>query len=350
MKLRIAAGLWLLLMAGWAQADNIELNPNYPERYTVVRGDTLWDIAGKFLSKPWQWPEIWQQNRQIKDPHWIYPGDELVLTFVDGRPRLQVANRGEVVSRPDEARLSPSIRVQPLPPAIPAIPMNVIQPFLTQPKVVDVGVMEQAPYVVAMADEHIVVGAGDKVYVRGLANNPVKNYMLFRGGKPYVDQDTGEILGYEALYIGDTEVEKVGDPTSSLRITKSDRDVNVGDRILPIELNKVQTRFEPHPPSRLVKGHIISVVEGVSQIGQWDVVVLDRGNADGLESGHVLEIRQAGHTTRDMVTPWATGETIELPAEKEGLLMIFRSFERVSFGLVLNAIRPIHLHDAVTNP
>jgi len=353
MKLRIAGGLWLLLMAGGVQADDIELNPNHPERYTVVRGDTLWGIAGKFLAKPWQWPDIWHDNRQIADPHWIYPGDELVLTMVDGKPYLQVGSRaagtGLAQSRPDEARLSPSIRVSPVDTAIPAIPMSNIQQFLTEPKVVDADTLGQAPYVVSMADEHVVGGAGDRAYVRGLADSPVKGYMVFRAGKPYTDAESGEILGYEALYVADANVEAVDELATTLRITKSDRDLNIGDRILPIEIGKVQTRFQPHPPDRPVHGHIISVVDGVSQIGQWNIVVIDRGTADGLETGHVLEIRQAGRIERDIISGWANAE-IALPPEKEGLLMVFRPFERVSFGLVLSAIRAIHLNDAVTNP
>ncbi len=353
MKLRIAGGLWLLLMAGVIQADEIELNPSHPERYTVASGDTLWDIAGKFLAKPWQWPEIWRDNRQVADPHWIYPGDELVLTVVNGRPRLQVDRRagglGTTESRPEEARLSPSVRVQPLDRAIPSIPLSSIQPFLAEPKVVGADAIEQAPYIVAMADEHITVGNGDKVYVRGLNNSPGTGYMVFRGGNPYTDAETGEILGYEAIYIANADLETMGHPAATLHITKSVREVIIGDRILPIETSKVQMRFQPHAPSRPVLGHIISVVDGLSQIGQWNVVIIDRGSADGLETGSVLEILQDGLMERDVISPWID-EPIPLPPEKEGLLMVFRTYDRTSFALVMKAVRAIHLNDAVTNP
>jgi hypothetical protein len=351
--------LWLLLAAGLAPADEIELNPGHPERYTVAPGDTLWDIAGRFLAKPWQWPEIWHDNPRIADPHWIYPGDELVLAVVDGKPYLQVGRRaaepgyaepGPAGQRPDEVRLSPIVRVAPLGQAIPSIPMSSIQPFLTEPKVVDAGTLEQAPYVVAMADEHVVGGAGDRIYVRGLADRNALGlgYMLFRPGKPYTDTESGESLGYEALYVANADVKAVGDP-STLTISKSARDVNLGDRVQPIEAGKLQMRFQPRPPGRPVQGHIISVVDGVSQIGQWSVVVIDRGAADGLEVGHVLKVLQDGRIERDIVSPFAN-EEIALPAEQEGQLMVFRAYDRVSFALVMNATRAIHLHDAVTNP
>ncbi len=347
MKLRFLRGLCLMLMAGFAQADEIELNPTHPERYTVVRGDTLWDIAGRFLAKPWQWPEIWHDNPQIANPHWIYPGDVLVLSFVDGKPYLQVAQRTAVV-RPEELKLSPQIRVEPLGRAIPTIPLNDIQAFLIQPKVAEEGEMQNAPYIVALAEEHIGGGAGDRVYVRGLPASPPIGYMVFRPGKVYQDAETGDVLGYEALYVAEAEFQSPGDP-STLRITKSDREVLIGDRILPIEVEKLQMRYHPHPPAHPVWGHIIAVVDGVSQIGQWNVVIIDRGAADGIEPGHVLDIRQSGAIARDVIGP-VKGEVIELPNEKEGLLMVFRTYQRVSFGLVMSATRAIHLYDAVQNP
>ena len=353
MKLRIAGGLWLLLMAGLAQADEIELAPGHPERYTVARGDTLWDIAGKFLARPWQWPEIWRDNRQIADPHWIYPGDELALTVEGGRPRLQVASRqpaaeAEVEAAGGDLRLSPVVRASPLDRGIPSLPLSAIQQFLVEPKVAEADTLEQAPYIVAMADEHVVVGRGDKVYVRGLVDRQTPGFMVFRAGQPYADADTGEVLGYEALYVASAEAQAFTDP-ATLRITKSFREAIIGDRILPIETEKVQMRYPPHPPARPVFGHIISVVDGVSQIGQWNVVVIDRGAADGIETGTVLEVRQSGARQRDIISP-AADEWIELPAEKEGLLMVFRPYQRVSFALVMNAVRAIHLNDAVTNP
>jgi len=356
MKSKIAGGLWLLLLAGFAQADEIELKPGHPERYIVARGDTLWDIAGKFLARPWQWPEIWRDNRQIANPHWIYPGDELTLTVVDGKPRLQVGYRppegaqaGIVETPGGDVRLSPVIRVEPLGQAIPTVPLSAIQQFLTEPKVIlDASLMDRSPYVVAMADEHVVAGSGDRVYVRGPVDRQTAGYMVFRAGPPYLDAETGETLGYEALYVASADLQAVDDP-STLRINKSQREVVIGDRILPVEAERVQTRYQPHPPAKPVWGHVISVVDGVSQIGQWNIVVIDRGTADGIETGSVLEVRQSGAFQRDIISP-NPSEIVTLPAEKEGLLMVFRPYERVSFALVMNAVRAIHINDAVTNP
>jgi hypothetical protein len=352
MKLRIAGGLLLLLMAGVALADEIELNPSHPDRYIVAKGDTLWDIAGKFLAKPWQWPEIWHENRQIADPHWIFPGDELVLTVVDGRSSVQVASRVQAPEASDlpegDLRLSPSIRISPLGQAIPTIPLSSIQQFLIEPKVADAETFETAPYIVGMADEHVIVGVGDKVYVRGAMNAKTPGYLVFRAGPPYLDAETGEVLGYEALYVGNGDLETVGDP-SILRITKADREVIIGDRVMPIETEKIQLRFQPHPPAKPIWGHIISVVDGVSQIGQWNIVVIDRGIKDGIDTGTVLEVRQSGVNQRDTVNPNAQ-PLVALPPEKKGLLMVFRAYARVSFALVLNASAAMHINDAVSQP
>ncbi len=350
MKMRILSGIFALLIASFALADEVELRPDHLEHYTVVSGDTLWSIADKFLTRPWQWPDIWQENPQIQDPHWIYPGDELVLHAVEGKPYIQVERRAAYSSypqyRPDEVKLSPMIRVEPLNQAVTMIPLNVIQPFLMQTKVVEGGDMDQAPYVVEFADEHIVGGMGDRVYVRGLQNSQLLGYTLFRPGSPYRDGETGETLGYEALYVADATFLSPGDP-STLLITRSNRDVRIGDRILPVASEQVQMNYRPHPPSFPVQGHIISVVDGVSQIGQYNIVVIDRGKADGIETGHVLEIHRSG---KSRIFRAGSEESFNLPSEKEGYLMIFRTYQRVSFGLVMNAVHAIHINDAVANP
>jgi len=349
MKMRILCGAWLLLIGAFVQAEEIELNPAHPDRYTVVRGDTLWGIAGKFLAKPWQWPEIWHDNPHIANPHWIFPGDELTLTFTDGHPVLQVTRRGAApLVRPEEGRLSPTVRSEPLDQAIPAIPLNAIQPFLTHPKVVDEETLPNAPYVLGMVGEHVSSGGGGQVYVRGIMDPKITGYMLFRPGKPYIDPETEEVIGHEALYVGDAEVKLLGDP-AILNITSSDREVVIGDRILAVEPDKLDIYFHPRPPKNPVSGHIIDVVDGVSQIGQWNVVILDRGAADGLEAGNVLEIRQAGRFLRDIMSPWAN-EEVTLPPNFLGTLMVFHAFERVSFALVMSAGSSIHLNDAVVSP
>ncbi len=263
------------------------------------------------------------------------------LLFISG-----FAEAAEVESRPDEVKLIPTIRVEPLQQAIPMIPLNAIQQFLMQTKVVGVGEMENAPYIVDFADEHISGGAGDRIYVRGLPVGRVLGYLVFRSGHPYKDAETEEILGYEALYVADAEFQSPGDP-STLLITKSNRDVRIGDRILPVPREQLQMGYQPHPPAMPVKGHIIAVVDGVSQIGQYSVVVIDRGSADGIETGHVLEICRSRNV---IIFTSESDETINIPQEREGLLIVFRPFERVSFGLVLNATRAIQLNDAVQGP
>lgn len=341
MILRVLLSFWLFLAVPGLRADEIILNPAHPETYVVVRGDTLWDIAGRFLQKPWQWPEIWRENPQVHNPHWIYPGDELRLIYVDGKPQL-------TVGRPSELRLSPQVRVSPLEQAIPVIPMNAVRQFLTRPKVVNAGELESAPYLVDFAEEHVVGGAGDRVYARGMGASAVDGYMLFRPGPAYRDAKTNEILGYEALYVGDASLERGGDP-ATLQVTRTERETVIGDRFLPIEQETMQMNYLPHSPAKLVEGHIIHVVDGVSEIGQFQVVVIDRGLADGLETGHVLDIFRSGRNERDIVSKKA-GDRVDLPREKSGTLLIFRPFERLSFGLVMKATRALHINDAVANP
>jgi hypothetical protein len=257
-----------------------------------------------------------------------------------------LASAGEMESPPDEVKLVPSIRVEPLRQAIATIPLNAIQPFLMQTKVVDAGVMEQAPYVVDFADDHIAGGAGDRIYVRSLPESPFSGYMVFRAGPPLKEAETGDILGYEALYVADAEFQSGGDP-STLLLTKTNRDVRIGDYIMPVAFERLQMGYHPHAPSVPVKGHIIAVVDGVSEIGQYSIVIIDRGKADGIEIGHVLEISRSGNSS---VYRGGAEETFSIPSEKEGLLMVFRAYNRVSYALVINATRAIQLNDAVLNP
>ena len=334
----LGVGLFLFYGLAYGGAD---LNPTHPESYTVKEGDTLWDIAGKFLQRPWQWPEIWRENRQIKNPHWIYPGDVLWLTEEGGRPVLQVGS-------PSELRLSPRVRSTPLESAIPAIPMNAVRQFLSQPRVVSAEEIAGAPYVVGFMDEHTVGGGGNRMLVRSILRNTGDAYTIVRPGRPYADAETGDSLGYEAAYVGNAQLEEVGDP-ATLMISLSQLEVRIGDRLLPVEPEPIQIAFQPHAPKREIKGHIISVVGGVTQIGQYSIVAIDRGAADGLEVGHVLAIWQSGKPLRDVVGP-VSGEVIMTPAQRTGLLMIFRTYDRVSYGLVMQAARALHLFDAVSTP
>ena len=322
-----------------ALADEL-LRAGHPDRYTVVRGDTLWDIAGRFLRSPWRWPEIWHVNPQIANPHLIYPGDVLELVYIDGRPQLRL-RRGTV-------KLSPSVRSTPWDGAIPTIPVDAIGPFLTRHSVLSQGELDNAPYIVDFADEHILGGAGQKAYVRSIEDGNHVKYEIVRPGIAYKDGDTGEILGYEAEYIGSSELQRTGDP-ATIFINSTEREAVIGDRVVKAGEDKATANFMPHAPGMPTEGNIISVVGGVNQIGQYNVVVIDRGLADGIDAGTVLRIDQRGETIRDVVTP-DSRDTVKLPDEEAGLMMVFRTFDRVSFGLIMHATRVMHVGDKVRNP
>ncbi len=320
-------------------ADDL-LRADHPDQYTVVKGDTLWDISGRFLRSPWRWPDIWYVNPQIANPHLIYPGDVLELVYIDGKPQLRM-RRGPL-------KLSPTVRSTPWDGAIPTIPVDAIGPFLTRPYVLDKDQLDSAPYIVDFADEHILGGAGQKAYVRRIDETEPLKYEIVRPGGPYKDADTGEILGYEALYIGTSELQRTGDP-ATVFINSTDLESVIGDRLIPAGEEKATANFTPHAPAQPVEGSIIAVMNGVSQIGQYNVVVLDRGANDGLKPGTVLRVDQRGEVIRDVVTP-DSRDTVTLPDEEAGLLMVFRTFERVSFGLIMHASRVMHVDDRVRNP
>lgn len=332
-------GLMLALCMGMVVAATPELRPDHPDRYVVVKGDTLWDISAKFLRDPWYWPEIWQVNPQIANPHLIYPGDVLTLVYIDGRPRLMLERGG---------KLSPRIRSEPLEGAIPTIPLEVIAPFLVGAQVVSQEEIDAAPYIVASVGEHIITGAGDRVYVRGLDAAALPRYNVFRPGGPYIDPVTDEVLGFEAVHVGLANLQRQGDPSTML-LSETNREAIDGDRLLPIQEREVLPYFMPRPPEQAVNGQIISVYDGVSQIGQYHVVAINRGIRDGLEPGHVLAIYRAGELVEDPVTP-DPNDVVQLPDERAGEMMVFRTFERVSFALVMRATMAMHVLDKVTNP
>lgn len=328
-----------LVLLGVVRADQVVLNGDHPGVYTVVEGDTLWDISGRFLKHPWQWPEVWEANPQIENPHLIYPGDQIQLTYVDGRPRLGV-------QRSREIKLSPSVRASAHDRSIPPIPLDAIQQFLTRPRVVSPGELATFAYVVGSQDQHLVNGQGARIYVRGLPDESTTRYSLFRPGGEYKDPDTGEVLGHEALHIADAVVARFGDPATAT-ITWSNREVIKGDRLMAQEVEEY-TSFVPRAPAGQVDGSIIAVVDGVTQIGQLNVIVINRGKADGMEPGHVLAIFQAGERITDRLA--AEPGTVQMPEERAGELVVFRTFERVSYALVMNTQRPVHVHDRVRNP
>lgn len=340
-RMLIALLCGLSLTAPLALANEDAFRDDHPERYTVERGDTLWDISERFLDSPWLWPEIWHVNPEIDNPHLIYPGDEIRLVYIDGEPRLTV-DRGQRT-----VRLSPEVREEELEPAISTIPMEAIRPFLDRSRVVDEGTLEDAPYVVAGEDERVLASRGDNIYVRRLpeGDNRSETFAIVRRGDPYVDPESDEVLGFEGRYLGDARVTRQGDPGTA-RVTRSNREIRAGDRLLETTSGAIRTNFQPRAPEGDVEGHIIDVMDGVSQIGQFDVVVLNRGSRDGLEEGNVLAVYKAGREVEDDIAD----ETVTLPEERAGELIVFRVYDKLSFGLVMNATRAMSNMDMVRNP
>lgn len=378
--------LFCFLFTSASVADTVTLNPDHPDDYVVQKGDTLWDISARFLQEPWLWPSIWEGNPQIDNPHLIYPGDIVFLSFKDGRPVLSVNGSAmeveKVYSR--NVKLSPTTYSHERDDAIQSIPVDAIQQFLTRPRVVTEDEMSSWPYVVSSYDEHLISGVGNKLYVKGLDEDfTATHYALYRKGLAYTNprKDKDKILGYEALYLGDVVIEKRGDPASAI-VTLSKQEILGGDRLVAESVGGAQNEYIPTTPSREIEANILSVIDGVAEIGQYQVVVIDVGDGDGIEIGSILAIYQSGKIVKDAVVteikrdyevvegdfigalvkdfntselvnylgqPNNEPELIELPEEYAGVLMVFRIFENVSYGLVMKAVSPIHVLDSVRN-
>ncbi len=338
--LLVAAGG--LSLSGTALAD-VQLKQGHPERYTVVKGDTLWDISGKFLSQPWKWPELWHANPQIENPHLIYPGDTLSLVYIDGQPRLMLnrgASRGTI-------KLSPQVRSTPMAEAISTIPLEAINSFLLSNRIVDTAEeFTGKPYVVAGDQESVISGAGSRVFARGSFDDAESVYGIFRQGKTYTDPETKEVLGINADDIGSGEMVAEEGDIATLNLTRTTQEVRPGDRLFPTEERAVNSTFMPSEPATDVDGVILDVPRGVNRVGQFDVVTINKGKIDGLSEGNVLAVYKTGETVRDRVT----GDSVKIPDQRSGLLMVFRTYEKLSYGLVLYATRDLALMDKVKNP
>lgn len=352
-KIIVAAALLLAVAFGIQAQDQVRLNPDHPDVYVVQRGDTLWDISGRFLAQPWQWPEIWQVNPQVENPHLIYPGDRLRLVYVEGQPQLHL-ERGPTAYKltPAGDSLHPQVRREPVGEAIPAIPLDAINAFLSRTRIVAPDAFKGTPYVISGADQRILMGAGEKIYARGDFRVPLASYGVYRPGPVYADPVTGEILGRQALDVGSVDLFQL-DPdrredfaVATLEVTRTAREIRLEDRLLPVEERAVAALFQPGAPAVPVDGVILGVDEGVTQIGKYDVVVINRGEREGLQPGHVLSIYKRGATVRDRIER----DSVKLPDEYAGLMMVFRTFEKMSLALVLEADRPLEVLDLVRNP
>ena len=331
----------------------------HPRQYTVQKGDTLWDIANLFLKDPWFWPEIWYQNPQVDNPHLIFPGDVLTLIYVDGQPRIVVSKSGQGVQTgvaviSDDAgplpvlKLSPKIRSESIEASIDTIPGDAIRQFLTKPRVVTKEELKDAPYILGSDDEHLILGQGNNVYIRGEIDKERVRYTVVRKGAKLVDPDTEEVLGYEATYAGETLITSYGDPAVG-ELTFTEREVLYGDRLLPTDKSKIENLFFPRLPDRDVQGKIVHLPDALFGIAKLQVAVVNQGSRDGIETGNLLAIYSKGQTIYDHYNAGRKLQ-LDLPDVRSGMMMIFRTFDHVSYGLVLESTRVIHNHDIVRTP
>jgi LysM repeat protein len=332
-----------------APASSDLINPSAPKSYTVQRGDTLWDISSMFLRDPWLWPEVWYVNPQVANPHLIYPGDVLALAYgANGQPQIRLERGGA-------ARLEPRLRSSPLDGAIPTIPYSAIQAFLTRPSVLSKDQIKGAPHVLAFREGHMVGGAGNEIYVRNLKAEPNSRFSVVRVGDELVDPDDGDVLGYQGIYTATALVVRQGEP-SKAALTDSARETVEGDRLFSAD-SEVPLNFMIRAPSKDVQGRIISVIDGVYNIGQYRIVVINRGTRHGVDVGNVMAIDQAGAVVSDKTqgnlrrTNFSSfAEKVKLPDERAGTLLVFKAFDRMSYGLVVGASSAIHINDVVRNP
>ncbi|MGH1486664.1 MAG: LysM peptidoglycan-binding domain-containing protein [Cellvibrionaceae bacterium] len=331
-----------------AHAADDAFRDDYPDRYVVEKGDTLWGISSKFLKSPWLWPEIWHANPQIANPHLIFPGDVVSLIYIDGKPRLTV-NRTLRLA-PGTDRLSPKARVSDLDSAIPAIPLDEINSWLLRNRIVEQGILDAAPYVVAGQEERLILGSGDSLYGRGQFANNIPNYGVYRQGIDYVDPETKEVLGVQAIDVGGANMRALDGDIATLTVTRSTGDVRIGDRILPTEERLIEPTFFPSKPEQDIEGKIISVERGVTQVGLLDVVAINRGKRDDLKPGNVLTIYKRGQVIKDRLAAKRKDRKVILPDERAGMMMIFQTFDKMSLALVLKADRGIKVGDYARSP
>src|SRR5215213_418636 len=321
------------------------VNPDAPKRYTVKRGDTLWDISTMFLRDPWLWPEVWYVNPQVENPHLIYPGDVLALGYgANGSPQIRLERGGA-------ARLNPRLRSSPLDGAIPTLPYSEISAFLSRPTVLAAEDVKRAPHVLAFRDSHMIGGSDMDIYVRNLDTTENSRYSVMHVGDAIRDPDDGDVVGYMGIYTATALVTKPGNPAKA-QLSDSARETLEGDRLFAAD-NDTPLGFVPSAPKTNVEGRIISVVDGVELIGQFQIVVINRGQKHGLDVGNILAVDQAGEVVRDRrgsAKMSAFAPKVKLPDERAGTLLVFKTFDRVSYGLIVGASNPIRVADVVHSP
>ena len=337
----------LVALSAWGQAPKprspLALKPNAPDRYVVVPGDTLWGIAERFTDSPWRWPELWNMNRdQIRNPHRIYPGNVILIDRSTGR----LAMAGTV-------KLSPRVRTESMMgEAIPTIPPQAIEPFLSRPLLIEPDGIDSAPRIVALDEGRVVAGDGGKAFVSGMGGSKEASWSLYRRGNALIDPDSNTTLGYEAIYLGTAKVLQTGEP-ATIELASVTQEIGVGDRLVPAGRPEI-VRYAPHAPAARLEGRVISIYGGlntVGEAGQFSIIALNRGRADGLELGHVLALYRNRGTAIDPTLPKGSPDAVvQLPEERYGLTFVFRVFDRVSYALVMSASRPVIPRDFVRTP
>ena len=348
----------LLVASPLLGAEEVQLQDNPPDRYTVQKGDTLWGIAGRFLKQPWRWPDIWRMNRdQIKNPHWIYPGDVIALDKLDGQWRLSV-------SRP-AVRVSPTVRINPLESeAIPSIPVGDLAPYLTQPMITGPDGVPSAGKIIAAPNARVVRGEGDSVYAVNIDEKSGTEWYIYRPGNVLRSYDSNEILGYEMRFLGTARVERFGE-VSRMLITKAREEILLNDLLVPAPREEL-VNYVPHAPDAAIDGRVIELYSGGTEAGRGYIVALDRGADDGLEIGSVLAVYHLApvipdprpYEGPDIMSKLADQTTIVLPPtrflnippERSGLLFVFRVFNRVAYAILLNTAEPVVVGDMVRKP
>jgi LysM repeat protein len=330
------------------------IKPTAPTEYTVKRGDTLWGISNVFLKNPWQWPEIWYVNPKIQNPHLIYPGDVLVLAYGrDGRPQISIEHESAL-------RLNPALRSSPLDNAIPTIPYSAIAAFLSRPALLSKREVKDAPYVLAFPDERQVGGDDQVVYMRGLADAATgARYSVIHVGDPIVDPESGKTLGYMGIYASTAVVQRPAKVARTVLVDAA-RETLRGDCLMP-DSGTTPLNFTPRAPSQAVRGQIIAIVDSETLIGQYNIVAINRGSRSGVVPGTVLAIDESGDVVTDRgpasyaetdsdVNLLGMAKTVKLPSERAGTLLVFKSYEDMSYGLVVGSSTPMRIADVVRNP
>ncbi len=346
------------LAAAAERSMSVPLAPDAPERYVVKKGDTLWGIAATFLRDPWYWPEIWYVNPNIANPHLIYPGDELVLTYVDGKPRI-------TVDRPGDTRLSPQVRSEPLANAIRAIPYDLLMNFVGRPQLLDQDDLKTRPYVVGMRDQHIVGSDANELYAQKLARPAVgTRYTIVHPGEELRDPDDGDLLGYIGYYAGIAQVVDprgstgIKDDVTHLMVVETGREILQGDKLFPAQVDVGSDFVLSAPKNQRLNGQVIAVVDGVHVAGKYQVLAINRGKRDGLEPGNAVAIFERGEPVRDRYERGSLGwreystnyKKVQLPDERSGTILLFSVHDRMSYGLVVESTHVLRRGDLIAHP